>query len=138
MSGESSAPFYRRARRVIAGLWKNSYRLAAAMPKFTFLKPSDVRLTPEHRAQYITVRQVIRWEVTDDTGEYSGLLILGEQIIGLHTPPRGFLPNASMTIDRDEREIPPDKIEELCRMVRTQFFDADVGVRVVFGNSSVH
>jgi hypothetical protein len=108
------------------------------MPRFTFLRPSAVRLAPEHRAQYLTVRQVVRWEVTDDTGEYSGLLILGEQIIGIHAPPPGFLPDASMTIDPGETEISSTKIDELCRMVRSGFFDPDVGVRVTFGNSTVH
>lgn len=107
------------------------------MPRFTFLRPSDVWLAPEHRAQYLTVRQVVKWEVTDETGEYSGFLILGEQILGIHTPPPGFLPEASMTIDPDDREIPSTKIDELCRTVRSDFFDPNVNVRVSFSNSTI-
>jgi hypothetical protein len=107
------------------------------MPKFTFLRPSDVRLTPEHRAQYLTVRQVVRWELTDDMGTYPGLLVIGEQILGIHAPP-GFLPDASMTIDPGETETPPGKIDELCRMVRSAFFDPGAGVRVAFGSSAIH
>src|ERR1700722_10612235 len=104
------------------------------MPKFTFLRPAEVRLAPEHRAQYLAIRQVVRWEITDETGDYSGLLIAGEQIIGIHPPPQGFLPSANMTIDLDGRELSPTKIQDLCRIVRNAFFDPHVGVRVIYGS----
>jgi hypothetical protein len=108
------------------------------MPKFTFLRPAEVRLAPEHRAQYSTVREVVKWEITDETGDYSGLLIVaGEQIIGIHPPPEGFVPSANMTIDFGGRELSPAKIHELCRTVRNAFFNPHVGVRVIHGSQTI-
>src|ERR1017187_1383005 len=107
------------------------------MPRFTFLRPTEVRLAPEYRAQYSTIREVVKWEITDETGDYSGLLIAGEQIIGIHPPPQGFVPSASMTIDLGGRELLPTKIHELCRTVRNAFFDPHVGVRVIHGSQAI-
>src|SRR5580658_9964890 len=99
------------------------------MPRFTFLRPTEVRLAPEHRAQYSTIREVVKWEIADEKGDYSGLLIAGEQIAGIHPPPQGFVPSANMTIDLDGGELSRAKIYELCRTVRNAFFDPHVGVR---------
>ena len=80
------------------------------MPRFTFLRPTEVRLAPEHRAQYSAIREVVKWEITDESGDYSGLLIAGEQIIGIHPPPPGFVPSANVTIDLAGRALSPAKI----------------------------
>ena|ERR1700676_2135757 len=103
------------------------------MMRFAFLRPSDVRLAPEHWAQYLTIRQVVKWEVKEHTGEYSGLVILGEQIVGTQGTP----PTANMTIDLGEKEISAGKIDELCQVVRSAFFHPHIGVRVRFGSSTV-
>jgi hypothetical protein len=82
-------------------LWDST----AALPGFIFLRTTEVRLAPEHRAQYLTIREVVKWEITDETGDYSGFLIAGEQIIGIHPPPQGFVPSANLTFawQRQER-----------------------------------
>ena len=107
------------------------------MPKFTVLRPTEVRLAPEHRAQYSTIREVVKWEITDETGDYSGLLIAGEQIIGIHPPPEGFVRSANMTIDLGGRELSAAKIQELCRIVRNAFFDPHVSFRVTHGSQTI-
>jgi hypothetical protein len=68
------------------------------MVKFTFLPLSDSRLAPEHRAQFLTIGQFIKWELTDPSGTYSGLMIVGEQ-----ATPQGFQSMANMTIDLGEK-----------------------------------
>ncbi len=75
------------------------------MLRFTFLQPNEVPLAPEHRALYSTIRDVVKWEITDETGDYSGLLIAGEQIVGIHPPSKGFVPSANMTTKFDGREL---------------------------------
>lgn len=86
------------------------------MVKFTFLPLSDSRLAPEHRAQFLTIGQFIKWELTDPSGTYSGLMIVGEQ-----ATPQGFQTMANMTIDLGEKEIPAAKVQELSRVVNTEF-----------------
>jgi hypothetical protein len=107
------------------------------MLRFTFLRPAEVRLAPEHRAQYLTIREVVKWEVTDETGDYSGLLIVGEHIIGVHPPPTGFMPDANMTIDFRGRDLSPAKLHELCQAVRNAFFDPHCGWRMAHGGQAI-
>ena len=75
------------------------------MLRFTFLQPNEVPLAPEHRALYSTIRDVVKWEITDETGDYSGLLIAGEQIVGIHPPSKGFVPSANMTTKFDRLKV---------------------------------
>ena len=105
---------------------------------FTFLRPSDSRLPPEHRAQFLTIRRLVKWKITDASGTYSGHLIEGEQIIGTQPTPPGLLPAGNMTIDPAEREVSAAKIQELSLMMLTEFaglgfdvvcFDADFRVQ---------
>jgi len=91
------------------------------MVKFTFLPLSDSRLAPEHRAQFLTIGQFIKWELTDPSGTYSGLMIVGEQ-----ATPQGFQTMANMTIDLGEKEIPAAKVQELSRVVNTEFIQRAV------------
>jgi hypothetical protein len=107
------------------------------MLRFTFLQPNEVPLAPEHRALYSTIRDVVKWEITDETGDYSGLLIAGEQIVGIHPPSKGFVPSANMTTKFDGRGLSPAKIHELCRPVRSAFFDPHVGFRVTDGSQAI-
>jgi len=105
--------------------------------RFTWLQPSDSRLAPEHRAQYLTINQLIKWDVIDPSGAYSGMLIFGEQIVGVHPTPKGFLPDKNMTIDLIEKEVPAAKVRELSFEVNRTFFDPYIGWRVTFGSSTV-
>jgi hypothetical protein len=65
------------------------------MVTFTFLPIADVehRVAAAHRAQFLTIGQLVKWELTDASGAYSGLMIIGEQPI-----PGGFQTMANMTI----------------------------------------
>ena len=101
------------------------------MVKFTFLPVSDSRLAPEHRAQFLTIGQFIKWELTDSSGTYSGLMIVGEQ-----KTPRGFQTMANMTIDLGRREISPAKVQELTHVVNTEFIQRAV-VSLDAGRSKV-
>lgn len=107
------------------------------MLRFTSVRPSDVRLAPEYRAQYLTIREIVKWELIDEMGDYSGLLIVGEQIIGIHPPPRGFVPEANMIIDLKDTELAPAKLHELCQSVRNAIFDPHCGWRVTFGSQTI-
>jgi hypothetical protein len=51
----------------------------SSMVKFSFLPLDDSRLTPAHKAQFIIVGQFIKWELTDVSGSYSGLVIVGRE-----------------------------------------------------------
>ncbi len=101
------------------------------MVKFTFLPVSDSRLAPEHRAQFLTIGQFIKWELTDSSGTYSGLMIVREQ-----KTPRGFQTMANMTIDLGRREISPAKVQELTHVVNTEFIQRAV-VSLDAGRSKV-
>lgn len=110
---------------------------AAGMIKFTFLPPADIRLAPEHRAQYLTIREVVKWEFSDETDQYSGLLIIGEQIIGIYPPPPDFEPSSNMTVDFTEKQLSPTKIHQICSIVRTGFFDPYISVHFKFESPTI-
>jgi hypothetical protein len=65
------------------------------------------------------------------------MLIIGEQIVGVYPTPKGFLPDANMTIDLLEKEVPAAKVKELSFEVKRAFLDPYVGWRVTFGSSAV-
>lgn len=85
---------------------------------FTFLPVADVehRLPPAHRALFLSVGQLVKWELTDASGTYSGLMIVGEQ-----PTPEGFQTMANMTIDIGATPLLPAKIQELSRIVNAEF-----------------
>ncbi len=88
------------------------------MVTFTFLPIADVehRVAAAHRAQFLTIGQLVKWELTDASEAYSGLMIIGEQPI-----PGGFQTMANMTIDTGAAPIPPTTIQELSRIVNAEF-----------------
>jgi hypothetical protein len=55
------------------------------MVDFTFVPLSDPTLTPELKARFLKVDQLVNWKSTDSSGAYSGLVIVGEK-----TRPQGF------------------------------------------------
>ncbi len=88
------------------------------MVKFTSIPLSDPRLTPELKAQFLNVRQLVNWESTDSSGTYSGLVIVGEK-----PHPHGFQSTADFTVDVPPGDgIPIAKVQEISRTVQTEFF----------------
>jgi hypothetical protein len=76
----------------------------------------DVRVAAAHRAQFLSIGQLIKWELTDASGAYSGLMIVGEKAI-----PDGFQTMANMTIDVGAKPLLPEKLQELSRVVNAEF-----------------
>ena len=101
------------------------------MVKFTSLPVSDSRPAPEHRAQFVTIGQFIKWDLTDSSGTYSGLMIVGEQKTS-----QGLQTMANMTIDLGGKEISPAKVQELSRVVNTEFIQRAV-ISLDVGSSKV-
>lgn len=88
------------------------------MVKFTSIPLSDARLTPELKAQFLNVRQLVNWESTDSSGTYSGLVIVGEK-----PHPYGFQSAADFTVDVPPGDgIPIPKVQEISRKVQIEFF----------------
>lgn len=86
------------------------------MVTFTSLRVSDDLLAPEHRAQFLTVGQIFKWNLSDASGAYSGLMVVGEQ-----ATPQGFQTMANMTIDLGMQNLSPAKLQELALMVNAEF-----------------
>ncbi len=49
------------------------------MVKFTFLPMDESKISADHKKQFLNIGQLIGWEYTDQSGSYSGLLIVGEK-----------------------------------------------------------
>jgi hypothetical protein len=79
----------------------------------------------------LTIGQFIKWELTDGSGAYSGLMIVGEK-----QAPQGFQTFANMTIDVGEKEIPAAKVQELFRVVNAEFMQRAV-ISLDAGSSKV-
>jgi hypothetical protein len=87
------------------------------MVNFKFISLSDPRLTPSLKAQFLNVGQLINWELTDASGAYTGLVVVGEK-----PHPQGFQSMADITIDVPPGEgIPIAKVRELSQTVRAEF-----------------
>lgn len=93
------------------------------MVNFTFLPMSELtaRVPPEHQRQFLSIGQLIRWELSDSSGTYTGLMIVGEQ-----ATPAGFQTMANMTIDVGAAPLPPDKIQYLSSVVNGEFLGRSV------------
>jgi hypothetical protein len=86
------------------------------MVKFTFIPFTDGRLTPDLKAKFLRVGQLVNWEYSDASGTYTGLVVIGEKQI-----PGGFQSFADVTIDLGSREIPIEKIREVSAIVNGEF-----------------
>lgn len=91
------------------------------MVNFTFLPMDETKIAAAHKAQFIKVGQLIKWELADPSGSYSGLVIVGEKPI-----PNGFQTMADVTIDVGDKGIPMAKVQELSRIVQTEFVQRGV------------
>lgn len=91
------------------------------MVNFAFVPLSDPRLTPEMKASFLNVGQLVKWDYTDASGTYTGLIILGEKKI-----PAGFQSFADITFDIPAKEIPMAKIQEVSQIVTKEFRERTV------------
>jgi hypothetical protein len=71
------------------------------MVNFKLVPLPDLRITPEIRARFLNVAQLIEWQLTDSSGTYTGLVVHGVDI-----PPAG---------------IPDTKIQEISQIVQSEF-----------------
>ncbi len=67
-------------------------------------------------ATFLKVGQLIEWKLTDASGTYSGLIVVGEKKI-----PAGFQTMADLVLDIGEKEIPMAKAQQLTQTVLTEF-----------------
>jgi hypothetical protein len=87
------------------------------MVNFTFIAISDQRLTPQLKATFLNVGQLINWKLTDSSGTYAGLVVVGEK-----PHPQGFQSMADITIDIPPgKGIPVAKVRELSQTVQGEF-----------------
>jgi hypothetical protein len=88
------------------------------MVNFTFIPLTDPRLTPQLKSQFLNIGQLVNWELTDASGTYKGLIVVGEK-----PHPQGFQSIADITIDlpADGKGIPVTKVKELSQIVQTEF-----------------
>jgi hypothetical protein len=91
------------------------------MVTFTFVPLTDPRLTPQIKAQFLNVGQLINWKLTDASGTYTGLIVVGEK-----PHPQGFQSMAEVMIDIPEKGIPMEKVRELGQTVQTEFVQRGV------------
>jgi hypothetical protein len=86
------------------------------MVNFTFIPLPDPRLTADLKAKFLSVGQLIKWELSDSSGTYTGLVVVGEK-----QHPQGFQSTADITFDIGDKEIPIAKFQEVSQIVQTEF-----------------
>jgi hypothetical protein len=92
------------------------------MVNFAFVALTDPRLTPQLRGQFLRVGQLVEWTLTDSSGCYSGLVVIGEK-----PHPQGFQSGAEITIDIPAGPgIPIAKVQEISRAVQAAFVERAV------------
>ena len=90
------------------------------MIKFTILRPSDSRLAPEYRAEYLNIRKLVEWQTADASGTYSGLLIVGEPILGILCSAR-ISAGGKHDYRRSDHDLSAAKVQELWLLVPKAF-----------------
>ena len=86
------------------------------MVDFTFLSLDDPRLTSGIKATFLNVGQLVGWKLTDPSGAYTGLVVVGEKPV-----PQGFQAMAEFIVDSPANAIPMTKIQEISCTVQTEF-----------------
>jgi hypothetical protein len=87
------------------------------MVEFKFVSLPDPRVTPELKGRFLNVGQLVEWKLTDSSGTYTGLVVIGEKKI-----PQGFQSMADFTLDIPASgEIPIAKAQELSALVLNEF-----------------
>ena len=91
------------------------------MVNFVFIPLTDPKLTPELKARFLNVNQLIKWEVTDSYGVYTGLIVVGEK-----PHPQGFQSTTEITFDFPEEETSAAKMQQISRLVHAEFVQRGV------------
>jgi hypothetical protein len=91
------------------------------MVNFMFIPLTDPKLTPELKARFVNVGQLIKWELTDPSGVYTGLVVVGEK-----PHPQGFQSTTEITFDIPEEETSAAKIQQITRLVQAEFVQRGV------------
>jgi hypothetical protein len=91
------------------------------MVNFMLVPLTDPKLTPELKARFVNVVQLIKWELTDSSGVYTGLVVVGEK-----PHPQGFQSTTEITFDIPEEETPAAKIQQITRLVQAEFVQRGV------------
>jgi hypothetical protein len=87
------------------------------MVEFKFVPLLDPRVTPELKARFLNLGQLVEWKLIDASGTYTGLVVIGEKQI-----PQGFQSMADFTLDITPNvQIPAAKAQELSRLVLNEF-----------------
>jgi hypothetical protein len=91
------------------------------MVNFMFIPLTDPKLTPELKARFLDVNQLIKWELTDSYGVYTGLIVVGEK-----PHPQGFRSVTEITFDIPEEETSAAKMQQISRLVHAEFVQRGV------------
>jgi hypothetical protein len=86
------------------------------MVNFSFLPCKLFKVPPELREQFQNIGLLLKWDYTDASGTYTGLAIVGEK--ASQQGPRTF---ADVTIDVERDPIPMIKVQEVSKIVQTEF-----------------
>lgn len=62
------------------------------------------------------VDQLVKWDYSDEQGTYTGLIVISQKAVQ-----RGLKTTANITIDPASKSLPMRKIQELSRLVQSQF-----------------
>src|SRR5258705_10284383 len=93
------------------------------MVSFMFIPLTEPRLSPELRAKFVHVNQLVRWELTDSSGKYTGLVVVGAQP---HL--KGFQARAEFTIDLPQKGLSNSKMREVSHTVETEFVNKAITI----------
>jgi hypothetical protein len=91
------------------------------MVNFVFIPLTDPKLTPELKARFLNVNQLIKWELSDSYGVYTGLIVVGEKPY-----PQGFQSTTEITFDIPEEETSAAKMQQISRLVHAEFVQRGV------------
>ena len=86
------------------------------MVNFMFIPLTHPKLTPELKARFLDVNQLIKWELTDSYDVYTGLIVVGEK-----PHPQGFRSATEITFDIPEEETSAAKMQQISRLVHAEF-----------------
>jgi hypothetical protein len=82
------------------------------MVNFKFIPLPDPRVTPEIKARFLNLGQLIEWNLTDSSGTYTGLIFMGEKAI-----PEGFQTMMDVVMNRGVGKLSTAKGQEIIQTV---------------------
>jgi hypothetical protein len=94
------------------------------MVEFTSAPLSDPRITPQIKAQFIKVAQLFNWKLTDASGTYKGLIVVGDIAVN-----NGLSTMISTFIDVSPGPgIPIAKFNEITQIVNAELRQSSIVV----------